>query len=109
MRLVYQNGKSYINYISSCGSSVLIGEYVGLNTAKLTLFCNELCHISKNRDLNMMEYFNFFLSFTHINSGFEISQGPGMQRLVIISEIMHIQLFISKRIDGCKVNNAINS
>ena len=57
----------------------------------------------------MMEYFNFFQSFTDINSGFEISQGSGMQRLVMISEIMHIQLFISKRIDSCKVNNAINS
>ena len=57
----------------------------------------------------MMEYFNFFPSFTDIYSGFEISQGPGMQRLAMIYEIMHIQLFISKRIDGCKVNNVIKS
>ena len=51
---------------------MLTDQYVGL-LQKLTIFCIELCHISKNRDLNMMEYFNFFLSFTDINSVFEIS------------------------------------
>ena len=32
-----------------------------------------------------------------------------MQILTMITEIMYIQLLISKRIDGYKVNNAINS
>ena len=53
MRLVYQEGKSYVNYISSCGSfsvdwSICTPKYC----KNVTLICTEMYHISKNRDLN---------------------------------------------------------
>ena len=59
IRLVYQDGKSYINYISSCGSFSVDWSTCWPKMAKygqkLTLSCTEMCHISESRDLNMME------------------------------------------------------
>ena len=52
-------------------ASVLTGQYVGLNMAKTkTVWCATLVI---NTNLNMMGYFDFFLSVTDKNSCFEIN------------------------------------
>ena len=52
-------------------ASVLTGQYVGRNTAKTnTLRCATLVI---NTNLNMMGYFDIFVSFTEKNSCFEIN------------------------------------
>ena len=71
MGLVYQDGKFLIIYISSYGSFVLTGQYVGLNTAKTnTLRCATSVI---NTNFNMIGYFDFFVSFADKNSCFEIN------------------------------------
>ena len=52
-------------------ASVLTGQYVGLNTTKTNTF--RYATLIINRNLNIMGYFDFFVSFTDKNSGFEIN------------------------------------
>ena len=52
-------------------TSVLTGQCVGLNTAKTKALW--LATLAININLDMMGYFDFFLSFTDKNSCFEIN------------------------------------